>query len=141
MQCFHGTTLYITPQYNNDKKMTIVSRYLRSVNMNSFAPFSLVGESATLPEYKDRRLLMHDDACAVTDSRRGLPTTPPPSASRPRAPAHTYRENDHFHEHTGTLNVHQIILSILMSYCSSGRNLSGNFTCITYLLGFVLSVT
>ncbi|KAJ0179408.1 hypothetical protein K1T71_005120 [Dendrolimus kikuchii] len=50
--------------------------YTRSVNMNSFAPFSLVGESATLPEYKDRRLLMQGDACAVTDSRRGLSTRP-----------------------------------------------------------------
>lgn len=27
MHCFHGTTLYVTHQYDNDKKMTIVNRY------------------------------------------------------------------------------------------------------------------
>lgn len=57
MQYFHGTP-GVAHQYDNDnKKMTIVNRYARSVNMNSFALFSLVGEPATLSEYKDSRLL------------------------------------------------------------------------------------
>lgn len=82
---FMERQLFVTHQYDNDKKMTIVNRYSRSVNMNSFAPFSLVGESATLPAYKDSRLLIHDDACAVTDSRPGLP---PPSLARRLPPGH-----------------------------------------------------
>lgn len=90
------------------KKMTIVNRYSRSVNMNSFAPFSLVGESATLPAYKGGRLLMQVEARAVSDSR-------PPSPHRLRlratcacAPAHTYRENGHFHEPAGTFDAREI---------------------------------
>lgn len=93
------------------KKRTIVKQYLRSVNMNSFAPFQLVGESATLLEYKGNRLLMHG-AQAVTDFGSNLPTS---SASRPRATKHTYCENDHFHEPTGTWYAHQIISLISLS--------------------------
>lgn len=44
--------------------------------MNSFAPFWLVGESATLLAYKGGRLLMQGDArAAVSDSRVGLRNT------------------------------------------------------------------
>lgn len=105
--------------------MTIVNRYLRSVNMNSFAPFSLVGESATLPEYKDRRLLMHGDVCAVTDSRHGLPPSVlalPPGHVRRRILTVKMTISTNILMHTGTLNVHQIILSMLMNYYCSSRN-------------------
>lgn len=78
-------------------------------SVNSFAPFSPVGESATLVEYKDGRLLMQGNAWAVTDPKLYRP--PPRSAPQPRAPTgrptHTYRENGHFHEPTGTRNAQE----------------------------------
>lgn len=101
IQYFHGTPA--THQYGNDKKMTIVNRYSRSVNMNSFAPFSLVGEPVTLPEYKDRRFLIQGAHERSATPGPFLPRRPPSVHVRTaKPPAHTYRENGYFHEATGT---------------------------------------
>lgn len=60
--------------------------------MNSFAAFTLVGESATLAEYKEERLLMQAtrraQARSATPSTSSLTSCSPVCASRPRAQEH-----------------------------------------------------
>lgn len=68
-------------------------------------------------------------AQAVTDFGSNLPTS---SASRPRATKHTYCENDHFHEPTGTWYAHQIISLISLSWYLTSYNLK---RCFPYLQG------
>lgn len=119
------TLMYRVPLINIPyaQKMTMVNRYPKSVNVNSFVPFSLVGRPRPYWNTKTscRRLL---GPYASQHSRS--PTLTPLPLLSPRAPYNQlkydlYRENDHFHETTGYHSAHENIfeycaLNILISY-------------------------